>query len=131
MIEALQKASDDGNRLVSVREALLEPGYSLISDIELEFEGCTVVVSAIEEFDTISISLSTLPESRAFTPAANQFWQGCIGKQLQWAWLLKNHQGYIDGVRLEFFDPDSPGSVIGELIVAASSLQLYVSVLKA
>lgn len=131
MIEALQKASDDGNRLVSVREALLEPGYALISDIELKFEGCTIVVSAMEEFDTISIAMATLPESKAFNSTINSFWQDCVGKQLQWAWLMKSHQGYTDGVRLEFFDPDFPGSVIGELVVGASSLHLYAAVPKA
>jgi hypothetical protein len=45
---------------------------------------------------------------------------------MQWGWELTNHQGYADGVRFEFADPNAGTSREVDLIVAASTLQLHV-----
>ena len=50
------------------------------------------------------------------------------GLPVQWAWEMTNQQGYTDGVRLEFGDPnDSNKSRTVELVVAASSLKFFLA----
>lgn len=40
---------------------------------------------------------------------------------------MTNQQGYTDAVRLEFNDPENPGSTVVELVVAASSINAYLA----
>ncbi|MGE8280516.1 MAG: DUF6334 family protein [Stenotrophomonas sp.] len=39
-----------------------------------------------------------------------------------WAWLMTNQQGYTDGARLEFGDPDNQQSMVVKLVAGASSI---------
>ena len=126
MFTALKTACDHGGPLLGVREAPLVPGSRLISALELRFNEVTVTLSAADD-DEISVTPAPLPQPTPTHPSTPSVWSRCIGKRLCWAWLLTNQQGYSDGVRLEFGDPDSPESVVVELVVAASSLHPFVS----
>ena len=125
MIEALQKACYEAGHFIGVRESLLETGCTLISGVELQFEKLTIAVSAVADDDTVSVSFVPLPQSDICRPSTHQFWQPCIGKGLQWAWSMTNQQGYTDGMRFEFHNPDESESVIVELIAMASGLHFF------
>jgi hypothetical protein len=47
-------------------------------------------------------------------------------RTLFWGWTMTNHQGYPDGVRLEFRNTVSDPAVVFEVIVVASRLNVYV-----
>ena len=49
------------------------------------------------------------------------------GLPVLWAWAMTNQQGYTDGLRLQFGDPDDKNkSRTIEMVVAASSVQMLV-----
>ena len=93
--------------------------------VELRFDSDVLSILAVAKDDSVALSLSELDGS----PAAHisTVWAQCIGKPLQWAWLMTNQQGYTDAVRLEFNDPENPGSTVVELVVAASSINAYLA----
>ncbi|WP_282269904.1 DUF6334 family protein [Stenotrophomonas sp. PS02298] len=125
MLELLRKACYDGGNLRHVREIPLDPDYPPIMAVELQFERLTVAFSAMADDDTIAVTSGSHPgPSRQII---SQLWAYCIGKPLQWAWIMTNQQGYPDGVRLEFLDPDNQKSVIIELVAGASSLCTYLA----
>lgn len=126
MLELLRNACYDGGNLRHVREILLDPNYPpIIMALELQFDTLTIAFSAVADDDTIAVTSGSYPGPSHQT--ANSPLASCIGKPLQWAWLMTNQQGYMDGARLEFTDPDNQQSVIIELVTAASSLHFYLA----
>jgi hypothetical protein len=125
MIELLRHACYNGGNLRHVREILLDPDYEPIMAVELQFDALTVTFSAMADDDTIMAASG--PFTGPLRQTINPVWALCIGKSLQWAWLMTNQQGYTDGARLEFNDPDNPQSVIVELVAEASSLSVYLA----
>lgn len=123
MLDLLRMACYEGGRLRNVREALLAPDSLQIAAIELQFDALTITISAAGDDDTVLITSE--PFSDNLRPSSGALWRLCIGKPLQWAWLMTNQQGYTDGVRLEFNDPDDLESVLVDLVVAASSVHAY------
>ena len=93
--------------------------------VELQFDTLTISFSAVADDDTIAVSSGSYSDPSRQT--INAPWTSCIGKPLQWTWLMTNQQGYTDGARLEFTDPDSQHSVIVELVAGASSLCVYLA----
>lgn len=126
MIEALRSACYDAGRLTGVREALLVEESSLVSAVELVFEQLTITVAAEPDYDKVAVSVSSLSSDEAISTSPQAFWAMCIGKRVKWAWLLTNHQGYSDGLRLEFKNTDEKEAVVVELIAMASSFELSV-----
>jgi hypothetical protein len=125
MFTALKAACDRGGPLVGVREMPLFPGSGSISAIELQFQELTVTLSAVEDDDTVSISLAPLAQPTPVGYSAH--WDQCLGNPLRWAWLMTNQQGYIDGLRLEFGGPDDSQPAVLELVVAASSFSTFIA----
>ena len=125
MLELLRNACCDGGNLRYVREILLDPNYPPIMAVELQFDTLTISFSAVADDDTIAVSSGSY--SGPSRQTINAPWTSCIGKPLQWTWLMTNQQGYTDGARLEFTDPDSQHSVIVELVAGASSLRVYLA----
>lgn len=79
----------------------------------------------------LAVSLGTLtPEpSETLIESGNSApWSACMGFGICWAWRLTNQQGYSDGVRLEFSEPGEVSRAVVELIVAASAIELFMSV---
>ena len=127
MINALHKACYESGRLIDVRETLIDEGSDSINAVELTFEALTVTLSVQPDDDTVLASLSSLSNDEIFRTTRQSFWSTCIGKGLQWAWLLTNQQGYKDGIRLEFHNVDEQDSVIVELIALASSFEFFIA----
>ena len=125
MLELLRNACYYGGNLRHVREILLDPNYPPIMAVELQFDMPTIVLSAIADDDTIAVTAGS--SSGPSRQTLNAPWTSCIGKPLQWTWLMTNQQGHTDGARLEFTDPDSQQSVIVELVAGASSLCVYLA----
>jgi hypothetical protein len=85
------------------------------------------VVTA-EPGSTVAVRLGDLsedPESTIHDVTSSAFWAPAIGVELMWAWELKNHQGYCDGVRFDFSNIDRGISVEVEMIIMASALYVY------
>lgn len=125
MLELLRSACYGGGNLRQVREILLDPDCPHIMAVELQFDTLAIAFSAVADDDTIALTSGSC--SGPSRQTISSLWTSCIGKSLQWAWLMTNQQGYTDGARLEFIDPDYQQSVIIELVAGASSLYVYLA----
>ncbi len=91
--------------------------------VELFFERGTFVVRALPEFDTVETIAtpglpSSLPKSIPDGP-----WGSVIGRDLIYLWVLTNHQGYEDGIQMEFRTDDGFFQI--QLMVEASAFRWY------
>ena len=126
MLEALRRICYEGGCLVGVEYALFEGSDNFVTAIALHFQGFSAVFKAVEEDDTLSVTVGPLiPELNDIVKSAtdSECWPRCIGLSVQWAWLLTNQQGYSDGVRLEFHSPKERTCIV-EMIVSASAIRL-------
>lgn len=131
MLDTLAKIYDDSGRLVGVTYTLFEGDPKFITAVGLRFEAVSAVFRAVTDDDTLAVSLGTLtPEpSETLIESGNSApWSACMGFGICWAWRLTNQQGYSDGVRLEFSEPGEVSRAVVELIVAASAIELFMSV---
>ena len=89
-----------------------------ITTAEFFFSQGTLAVSANPETDTIETTATpgapSLPNDLGSGP-----WAPAIGCSLLWIWRLTNHQGYEDGIQMEFRTAD--GYFQMQLMVAAST----------
>jgi hypothetical protein len=101
---------------------LFEGNQQFITAVELRFESLTAVLRAVQDDDTLAVSLGMLapePGETLIDAADSGPWPTCMGLGIRWAWCLTNQQGYSDGVRLEFGVPGVASSAVVELVVAA------------
>jgi hypothetical protein len=122
---------DTAGPLVRVRYALFnhdigEVGDDWITAIELTFEGVVASIYAEGALDTVRLELETMTVlDRCRTIPAVSPWSRAIGGSLTWIWLLRNQQGYEDGLRFQF---STSGSAVDiALIVIGSGLRVYES----
>ena len=131
MLDTLAKIYDDGGRLVGVTHALFEGGPRFVTAIGLRFESSSAVFRAVAHDDTLAASLGPLiptPDDMLIEAGGSAPWSGCVGLSICWGWQMTNHQGYADGVRLEFGERGQEPRAVVELIVAASAIQMYMAV---
>ena len=129
MLDVLARLFDDAGRLVSVSRSEFGTGVRPMTvAVGLHFESLTVEFRADEDLDTLVAKLGPVP------PGPNETrreigelppWNACVGLGLQWLWRLTNHQGYNDGVRMEFGEPERSPGVVVELIVAGSAIETF------
>jgi hypothetical protein len=96
--------------------------------VEAALQTLALVVSADGEADTVLLRVGDFtsdPDMVLVRVSDSSPWSGIIGLGVRWGWELINHQGYSDGVRFEFANPDTGVSQEVELIAAASALQIY------
>ena len=129
MLETLAKIYDGGGLLVNVTCTLFEGDQKFVTAIGLRFESISAVFRADADKDTLVASLGSL------TPGSDETlvditdlspWRTCIGAGASWLWQLTNQQGYADGVRFEFANPDEPSRAVVELLVAASAIRTLI-----
>lgn len=123
--EVLGQIFDAGGCLVAVRESRFDADAAFVTGIQLEFENMIVAAVAEGEFDTITLRRGPLgqdPEATTHVVNADSSWSAALGKDLRWGWLMKNHQGYEDGIQFEFAETtEGPGITI-QLMVEASAI---------
>ena len=130
MLDTLTKIVYESGPLVSVASLRFEDDANFVTAVGLRFGSISAVFRAVDADDTLAVSLGTLVSSENETLIESTHsapWSACMGLGLRWAWRLTNQQGYPDGVRLEFGDPDRPSGLIVELTVAASAIQILVA----
>jgi hypothetical protein len=130
MLDALAKIVDEGGPLVSVAYLRFGGDANFLTAVGLRFGSIPATFRAVEDDDTLALTLGPIEpnEGETLTEAAHfSSWSACVGLGLRWAWRLTNQQGYPDGVRLEFGDPNKPHRIVVELMVAASAIRVFVA----
>jgi hypothetical protein len=130
MLDELARIFDEGGRLANVAYALFRGDRKFVTTIALVFEHLTAVFRVNPDDDTLVVTLgSMIAESDETIADASVLlpWSKCVGRNVSWAWQFTNHQGYKDGVRLEFNADTVQGPII-ELIAIGSGIQVFEAV---
>jgi hypothetical protein len=128
MLNTLAKIYDDGGTLVSVAYTLFEGDPRFITAIGLRFESESAVFRAVPDDDTLEATLGPLvpgPRETLIEDGDSELWLSCMCSRVRGAWRLTNQQGYTDGIRLEFGQPDGMSRATVEMVVSASAIQLF------
>lgn len=128
MLDELRKIVDESGPLFGVTYARFENDAKFVTAVGLQFGSLSAVFRAVEDDDTLAVTIGALEscESETLVESSESApWSGCLGFGLRWAWCLTNQQGYRDGARLEFGDPNKSGGLIVELTVAASAITIF------
>ena len=129
MLEALAQINDDGGPLLGVQCTLFQGDPRFVTAISLRFASLSAVFRAAPNDDTLAVTFGSLDsdtEETLVEADTTQPWSACMGSEVRWAWRLTNQQGYSDGVRLEFRNPDEASRAVVELLVVASAIQISV-----
>lgn len=130
MQETLAKIYDHESWLSSVTIARFDADRPFVTGVELRFGSLPATFRANKDDDTLVATIgplvATLDESLVDVSASSP-WSACLGLKARWLWELTNQQGYTDGVRFEFGEPDKPFQVVVELVVLASEIDIFVS----
>ena len=107
-------------------------GQDWIDAIELQFENGTVATVYVDpEFDTLRLELGEVElREDCYVRDATLLipWTKAVGESLSWIWILKNQQGYEDGLRIEFSSNNELEKVpVITLVSIATSIQVYSS----
>jgi hypothetical protein len=112
--------------------ALFEGNKRFVTKVCLKFEFLTAVFEAKSDYDTLELSIGPIEidEEEEIVPVSESDpWAKLIGGKVLWGWQFTNHQGYTDGVRLEFIEPGMLRTRgIVEFVVAASMIEISVVV---
>lgn len=129
-LEIVRAVIDAGMPLTSVEYCMDVDLPAAPVAIRWTFESRSFVVAANGFDDTVVVSEQVPGEyaelrfsevDRAASP-----WHDALGAKLKWAWLLTNHQGYSDGVQLQFEGLDDGPARCCQLLAMASTLQIRV-----
>jgi len=126
MLNTLAKIYDDGGHLVNVTCTLFEGDRKFVTAVGLRFESISAVFRANPDDDTLIASIGSLTADADETLvdiSDSSPWATCLGAGACWLWQLTNQQGYADGVRLEFGNPDEQSRAVVELLVTASAIE--------
>ncbi len=132
--DQLGKLYDKAEKIIGVRYSVYNAGLDgkdWIEAVEIQFEDTIATINVESDFDTLHVELSEMKvSSDCYIKIATSLkpWNDKIGRSLSWVWLLRNQQGYEDGIRFEFSSKDGEKSrLIITLISIASSIEIYVS----
>jgi hypothetical protein len=127
-VDNLWKINQEAGKLIDVEYVLFGGDPNFRITVILKFEALTAYFIAESDYDTIKVAFDCPthePEHQIVTKSKEFPWQTACGRSVCWAWSMANQQGYADGVRLEFSNPDKKDSVFIEMVVAASSIELF------
>lgn len=127
--DALTRIHDDAGPLRAVRYVQDENLPTFPVGVILEFEILSATILAEPNYDEILVRLTPYePKSgeKVVAVGTEDPWLEMYGLSVLWTWRMTNQQGYTDGLRLEFGDPDdNHKSRTVEMVVAASSIKLF------
>lgn len=129
MLNTLAEIYDRFDRLKNVSYALFDGDPRFITAIELEFTSFSATFRAVADDDTLSVMIGNLEpdaDESLIVVGNSEPWSFCRNSYLLWGWRLTNQQGYDDGVRIEFSNPEEKFSLVIEFIVVASAIQIYI-----
>jgi len=96
--------------------------------IRISFVASSLYLIARGEDDSIDVAKEASEELARDTAATNVSlndpWRSVIGTKLMWGWILTNHQGYTDGVQLEFKGESPNHTPCIQGIVIASTIEV-------
>jgi Family of unknown function (DUF6334) len=125
---------DKAEKLIGVQYSVFDAGVDAVDwveAVETQFENIVFTIYVGSDFDTLRVELNEMKlNSDCYKKVATSLkpWDGLIGMQLAWIWLLTNQQGYHDGLRFEFSAKENEKELkIVTLIGIASSIQLFLS----
>ncbi|WP_145924387.1 DUF6334 family protein [Microbulbifer aggregans] len=124
MLKALQDIHDSAGVLRHVVE--YQFANELLIALELCFQSRTYFLLADAELDALVITDSWGPDDKNLSStdvSRNYPWNKVIGQEVLWSWMLTNHQGYSDGMRMEFAGLNSKLAL--EVIVEASEICVF------
>lgn len=99
-------------------------GPTRLSEVEFVFTHGTVLIAARDD-DTVEMSEGNLTHTHRVDLASLRPWSDAISSRgLGWIWLMKNQNGYLDGIQLQFLRHD--GSFTVQMICEASELSVGV-----
>jgi hypothetical protein len=99
---------------------------AMLSTVQIIFDNGVLTVWAIDEDDSIGISVDRAYDSDLHEVSRDMPWSVLVGGDLLWIWTMTNHQGYVDGI--QFASRVRGADVSLQLIVMASSLKPYLVV---
>lgn len=81
-------------------------GVALVKGVSFQFSNAALSISITEDTDEVMISEEDLlpleDEEKVLDVSDDPEWSDVIGLTARWFWLLRNQQGYEDGMRIEF-----------------------------
>jgi hypothetical protein len=129
MHDTLRRLCDDAGPLLGVEYTLFDGDPDFVTAVGLRFGWLVGVFRVVGEDDTLTVNIGSLvPGPEEVIVTAGPPWSACAGLSVHWAWSLTNQQGYTDGVRLEFGEPDRVSRAVVEMVVVASAIKVYVAV---
>lgn len=130
VLETLAKIYDHGSSLTSATITRFDGDLRFVTGVELRFGSLPATFRASKDDDTLIATIGPLVATSDETlvdVSSSAPWAACVGLGARWLWELTNQQGYTDGVRFEFGEPDKPLEVVVELIVLACEIEIFVS----
>jgi len=127
MLDALKRIYEEGGPLVGVAYSMYNDNANWVTAVGLRFGTISAVFRAVPDDDTLNVSLGPLTpdeDETVIEVTESNPWCSCVGRGVSWAWRLTNQQGYSDGARLEFCNPDEQSSTVVEFVVVASGIQI-------
>jgi hypothetical protein len=131
--DKLEILYDKAEKLTGVRYSVLDAGRDRsdwIAAVEMRFENTVATVYVEPDYDTLLVDLTEMKaDSDCYTKLVTSIspWDGLIGRPISWIWLLRNQQGYEDGIRFEFLSREKETPTIITMIGIASTLKIYLS----
>ena len=123
-LRALQQVSHSREPLVAVRQWRIAIDSPNVEKVELSFSKSALTISADLTDDTVQVIGHHASGPTELASASSSEWQRALGLPLANAALQINHQGYLDGVRLEF--ASSVGNSLILELISSSGLELFV-----
>ena len=106
MEELVKRVVEEFGHLVSVLGGttdIADPALPVrFEQYEFGFEHGYLTISAAHDDDTVRLTDSRMALPRTVVLSASAPWSAAVGSGILWIWILQNHNGYRDGIQIEF-----------------------------
>lgn len=124
--DELLEVLDAGKTLRGVRY-LVDPELDAPTSVRLVFDGTAVTVRIDPDSDTLFVEpdrphTADSTDLKLIDASKRSVWKAANGASLRWLWYLTNHQGYADGVQLEFVNEETDRRSCVQLLAIGSQI---------